>query len=454
MADLITDFDVIIVGGGATGLSAARSISKRDPQQRVLVVERFKLFNEEGSSGEHTRFFRTAYTELELIRLAYDTIPMWKELEDEAGAKLIDWCGLLNFGDKNYTDGPEGNLMAPIANLRLDNHPVEELTLSQVEGALGFRGLARKYPDADQFGAFLAPDNGAVHVPSTLKALHGIAKENGVQFLEDTRCLNIEDTKDGHVVVTVDKPHGDKLQLSAGKVLVTAGAYTNDVIKSLGIQLNLTIWENMTAYYEVDTQLSPIPHLWFQFLKTSDQPEGFDLVYGFPPFDWAVPGHARVAIDHASVQYIDTVPEVRQRKVEADLEAAQKFVRDHVKGASQTPVDVKQCLAVNVADNGYVLDFVPGTDKRVVLYTAGWAFKFVPLFGKFLAELVLDGHVDPKYEEVFATFKIDRTTTPPIVKPSSPPAQLRYESTAKSASATARSLEAGLHGPRRHQMLF
>ena len=45
----------------------------------------------------------------------------------------------------------------------------------------------------------------------------------------------------------------------------------------------------------------------------------------------------------------------------------------------------------------FVLDYVPkkylkgGEDDSIVVFTAGWAMKFVPLLGRALKEMALDG---------------------------------------------------------------
>ena len=54
--------------------------------------------------------YRTAYTENFMADLAYQSMPVWKDLEDEAGKKLRLMTGLLNFGDRDYDGGPEGTL--------------------------------------------------------------------------------------------------------------------------------------------------------------------------------------------------------------------------------------------------------------------------------------------------------------------------------------------------------
>jgi glycine/D-amino acid oxidase-like deaminating enzyme len=55
-----------------------------------------------------------------------------------------------------------------------------------------------------------------------------------------------------------------------------------------------------------------------------------------------------------------------------------------------------------VPDNGYVLDFAPPevpNRENVVVATAGWAFKFAPMFGAIIAELAIKGEstwdIDP-----------------------------------------------------------
>lgn len=61
----------------------------------------------------------------------------------------------------------------------------------------------------------------------------------------------------------------------------------------------------------------------------------------------------------------------------------------------------------------FVLDYVPqeylgnGPEKSVVVFTAGWAMKFVPLLGKALKELALDGHSDYALKQFSMTRKND-----------------------------------------------
>lgn len=64
-----------------------------------------------------------------------------------------------------------------------------------------------------------------------------------------------------------------------------------------------------------------------------------------------------------------------------------------------------------IADNMFVLDFIPedylqgGAKNSVMIFTAGWAMKFVPLLGRALKDMALNGESDYRLKE----FSILRT---------------------------------------------
>ena len=96
---MTADTDVIIIGGGPMGLAAAYNIARRG--HRVHVLERFNLFNQSGSSNDLVRMYRTMYTEDFMADLAFESLKVWQDLEQDAGESLRWMTGLLNFGDPN-----------------------------------------------------------------------------------------------------------------------------------------------------------------------------------------------------------------------------------------------------------------------------------------------------------------------------------------------------------------
>ena len=169
--------------------------------------------------------------------------------------------------------------------------------------------------------------------------------------------------------------------------------------------------------------------MWFQFKK--DDTDGIhggpvsNLFYGFPPVPWGPPNICRIAVDTATNVISD--PKYRKYSVVSprDLENTRRWVGEHVLGVGPDPLPVfaGTCLQTNVADNMFVLDYVPERyllkaqdgaltgenaakrEKTVVVFTAGWAMKFVPLLGRVLKEMLVDGKTS---EYDVSHFAIDR----------------------------------------------
>jgi sarcosine oxidase/L-pipecolate oxidase len=382
----MSDYDVIVVGGGALGLASAYNCAKQG--KSVLVLERFNYFNQSGSSNDLVRMFRTMYTEDYMANLAFDSIGIWKELERDAGEALIWMSGLLNFGDPNYQSGPEGTLMGPIKNMERLGLQYETLNANQIMERYQFKNLP------NNFQGLFAPDNGCINVPLLLRTLYRLAQSYGAKLMSHCKVMDMKVEESG---VIIDFDNGESFSVSADKCIVTCGAYTNDVVNKVNVNLDLKIWEMVYEYYATD----PGPNgtlfqsMWFQFLDSTDKnPALSNLFYGFPTVPWGPPNLTRIAVDNA----VNIISNPAERKITPsanDLRITADFVDKHCIGVDSRPNYCGTCLQTNVEDNMYVLDFLPPSVgagyKNVAVFTAGWGMKLTPLIGKILSQLVLDG---------------------------------------------------------------
>ena len=95
------EWDVIVVGLGCAGLSTAYWCAKQG--LKVLGLERNHASGALGSSsyGE-TRIYRILH-DLEIhTRMMRDTLPLWKEIEEDSQTQLLTPGALLLFGDPTH----------------------------------------------------------------------------------------------------------------------------------------------------------------------------------------------------------------------------------------------------------------------------------------------------------------------------------------------------------------
>ncbi|KAK4662897.1 hypothetical protein QC763_602240 [Podospora pseudopauciseta] len=316
---------------------------------------------------------RTIYTEDSMADLAKDAMKLWDKLEKDSGSSLRWMSGLLNFGDKNFGgDSPEGTLM---------------VTAKDIEERYPFKNLPPEW-----IGLF-APDNGVINVQLLLRSLLSLAKDYGAEAKQHTRVERIiPSTTDKTIWEVHAIRHDTDPALFKAKIVIASGAYVNHVLRpSFGISLDLDIWEMVASYFNTTPGLNStiFPSMWFQFAPNKHRRS--QLFYGFP-----------------------TDPSERLTNVvnPADIRDTQEFIKKHVIGVNTTvPAFTLSCLQTNVFDNMFVLDYLPkeylagGAEKSVVVFTAGWAMKFVPLLGKALAEMALDRKSDYARKEFEITRK-------------------------------------------------
>ena len=167
------------------------------------------------------------------MKLALDAHELWNDLEAEAGEELRWMTGLLNFGNPDYGGGPEGKLLDPIENLKYFHENYRILNASEIMAEYPFANLPETYQ-----GIF-AEKNGVINVPLVLRTLYRMCDAKGVDLFENEGASSLNVLADGTIAINTAKDR----TVNAGKVVLTTGAYMNQLTKSVGFEMDLQIWE-------------------------------------------------------------------------------------------------------------------------------------------------------------------------------------------------------------------
>jgi sarcosine oxidase len=109
----------------------------------------------------------------------------------------------------------------------------------------------------------------------------------------------------------------------------------------------------------------------------------------------------------------------RTRSFDPDVKALDRLARfiGELLPSAGAPAHTVTCLYALTPDRDFVIDSVPGHPAVLVGLGAGHGFKFVPTFGRVLADLALDGVTSSD----ISAFALDR---PALVDPTFRPSWL------------------------------
>jgi sarcosine oxidase len=340
----------------------------------VTLLERFGERHTMGASHGRTRNFNIAYHDPTYQAMVQEAERLWRELEDESGATVLDLVGQTNHGAG----------VAPDADEVLGAMGVKARMLPVEEARERWRGI--RYDTR----VLHLPEAGRVYAEEAVVALQHQAAAHGGEVLLATPVVGLRSRPDERVeVVTADTTY------VADTVVVTAGAWT---VKLLGEQValpRLVVTQEQPAHFAVTDPAAVWPsYMHLPAAGDARYERWHSLVYG-----GLTPGEGVKVGWHAVGPVTD--PDARSFEPEpVQLAALQGYVREWLPGADPDTYTPISCTYTSTRDENFVLD---RTGPLVVgAGFSGHGFKFVPTVGRILADLVEGKAAAP------ALFRLDR----------------------------------------------
>jgi monomeric sarcosine oxidase len=357
-------FDVIVLGGGIAGASAAKTLAQRGT--RTLLIDQFEPGHDRGSSHGDGRIIRLAYPEsvyLEMARLAYRG---WEALATEAGEPFVKICGGLDCGNRG---SPALTELAE--NFERHDVPYQQLSAAESNRRFPYFHL----PEGSE--AIFQADAGVVFATPAVKALWRLAGQFGAKTVTGQPIERIEADS---AFVEVRSASGQSWR--ASKLVIAAGGWTSKLLAQLDLRIPLTVTQEQVTYFPVTGDFSH---------RAGDMPvlidhHAPDHFYVLPQID--IPGvkigwhHAGGVVDPDHRQPVDT-----QNVAHTQAFARRRF--PHL--AADSPFDVTRCLYTSTPDHHFVLDRHPALPNVTIgAGFSGHGFKFGPALGEILAALATD----------------------------------------------------------------
>ncbi|MDO9396033.1 MAG: FAD-dependent oxidoreductase [Herbiconiux sp.] len=250
--------DTIVVGGGATGSAAAWQLARRGAE--VVLLERLDPPGTPAASpAPPARSLLVDRAEPERLRLAADSLRLWRELEDETGTPLLGVPAAV--GNALTGAGPHRRGHSPTATALggvLHGHPTDPDDLLRVLPRFGFDlaelhldEAGERWPGVRFEGRVLhSPQFSAIDPVRAIAALQHAARRHGASVEHRRRVTRIRVLGDDRALVEVAPTDatgtavGDSDGIECRRLVVAAGAWTGRLLGAVLVLPRLSVTEN------------------------------------------------------------------------------------------------------------------------------------------------------------------------------------------------------------------
>jgi len=366
------NFDVIVLGVGSMGSATCYYLAKQGV--KVLGLEQFDIPHEHGSHAGQSRIIRKAYFEhsdyVPLLESAYKN---WKHLEETSGSKVYYKTGLLYFGQP-------GHLLIKGVRESSTKYKVEIKELKES----GKSSVYSQFNTPADFASLIEPDAGFLTPERAILLYSELALKLGATI--HTREKTIEWKRSGNLITVKT----DKTTYQCKKLVITAGAWAAKMIPSLS--KNLKVTRQVVAWVK--------PKRWDAFelgnfpCWTIADPQKPGIYYGFPILPSAVFGAPiGLKLAHHAPGIVSDPDRVNRSTSQLDEANIMYALNKYIPDGFDAIISMKTCLYTYTPDENFILDYLPGYDKDVVVAAgfSGHGFKFASVVGEIMCDLATSG---------------------------------------------------------------
>lgn len=339
-------YDVIIIGGGAMGISASYYLSKKG--LKTLLFDSFTPPHVYGSHTPKEHLFRMAYGEGSIyVPLLMKSKELWEELQLQTKEVIYKKTGVLSFGLKNSKFYKNSKESAKLYNINIE----------EFDNGLEINDKWKGLRLDEEIAGIYEPNAGFLHAHNIIESYKQLSAGNGCQLNMNETVQNIYQTVNKSVIIVTSKA-----VYHSKKIVVCNGFFINNLLRDLGINLNLKAVHSEIDYYRANEEYYNSEIFPGIFGKLSDD----STFHAYPSFN--------------------------QRGVKSSASIKNKEKLNNILPFTGDSLEKKSVSVINLTPDGnFIIDFLPN-NHNIVIATgfSGHGFKFASSIGNIISEMVID----------------------------------------------------------------
>lgn len=392
------DAPICILGSGAWGLSTALHLHQ-DGYTNITVFDRASEIPSKYSAAyDLNKIVRAEYEDPFYTELALDAIKAWKT--PLFGPYYHETGYIVATTDKAPAKAKK-HLEEALGSVA--SHPVFKSEISALKSPDDFRKVAWQFTGPlNGFTGYINRLAGYAHSSNAMRGIWGHLSQQGIKFVLGPAHGQVEEivySNSGSSRSATGVRTADGVVHKADKVIVALGAWAGSLLPHIGSSVMARCWS------VAHVQLTKKECDYLRFLPTTNirdlgfffEPDPETRLFKLCPLGAGYTNtfthrqtHKKISIPPTenSLPLDDFIPRADEVKLRRLLQEIFPWMAD------RPFVEKRLCWFADNKDSEYTIDFVPETDKSVVVVSgdSGHGFKMMPVFGKWVKDLLHAGH--------------------------------------------------------------